>query len=122
MDSRSPLDHAAVERLRRLGDAGFVCHMIDLFFSFVSQKLSEARTAQDAGDLLGVGRAAHAVKSTAGNAGAWRVQDLAVRLEQAANGGHVDQVESLLPRLEEAFVEVKPLLEAVQAGFGDASR
>jgi HPt (histidine-containing phosphotransfer) domain-containing protein len=104
-----------MQRLRRLGDEEFVRSMIELFFSYVSQKLAEARRALEEGDLNGVGSAAHAIKSTAGNAGACRVQEVAARLEQVAKGGDGDQVRALLPQLEQSFSEVTPLLEAEKA-------
>jgi len=115
MDSPKPLEPEAIKRLRRLGDDKFVRSMIDLFFSFVSQKLTEARLAWEEGDLTGVGNAVHAIKSSAGNAGASRVQDLASRLEQAAKGGDRGQVQVLLPTLEKAYAEVTPCLEAEKA-------
>jgi HPt (histidine-containing phosphotransfer) domain-containing protein len=118
MDAPSPLDRGAIERLRRLGDDAFVRTMIDLFFSFVGQKLSEAQRAAAVGDSRAVADAAHAIKSTAANAGALRVQELAIRLEKAAREGDGDEVALVLPRLEQAFAEVAPHLEAERAKLG----
>jgi HPt (histidine-containing phosphotransfer) domain-containing protein len=109
------LNPAALQRLRRLGDDQFVSSMIGLFFSFVAEKLAEARRCWKGGDLIGVGSAGHAIKSTAANAGAGRVHDLAAQLEKAGNGEDPDRVKILLPQLEEAYVEVKPLLEKEKA-------
>src|SRR6185369_5296333 len=70
----SQLDPVALERLRRLGGEEFTRKMIDLFLSYSAQKIGEARRALEAANLDAVAKAAHPVRSSAGNVGAVIVQ------------------------------------------------
>jgi len=118
MQEPGPLDHAAIERLRRLGDDAFVRSMIELFFSFVTEKMARAAEACAQGDLVGFANAVHAIKSTAGNAGAVQVQTLASQAEQAARAQDVPSVRALLEQLQQAYAEVAPCLEKEKARLG----
>jgi HPt (histidine-containing phosphotransfer) domain-containing protein len=77
MDQPHQIDPAAIERLRRLGGDEFVLKMTNLFLSYVSQKIEEARQALKSADLAGVAKAAHAIKIKLRNVGALGVQDSA---------------------------------------------
>lgn len=114
MHASDDLDPAAIERLHRLGGAKFTGEMIRLFLSYGGEKLLEARAALTAGDLGGVEKAVHPLKSSAGNVGAERLRQLAVEAEQRAKEGQRAAVADLMARLEHAFEAVKPLLEAQQ--------
>ena len=111
--ARSPGElEAALERLHRLGGGKFVGEMIDLFLAYAATKVAEARQAQVTGDCAGIARAAHPIKSSAGNVGATRVQELAAQIEQSANQQPSGDLDRLLGELETAFAEIKPKLEA----------
>jgi HPt (histidine-containing phosphotransfer) domain-containing protein len=105
------LDPTALQRLQRLGDGAFVCKMIDLFLEFAGQKIVEARAAQVAGNLTGVEKAVHPIKSSAGNVGARRIQELALQIEELARQGHSETLAASMTELELAFAAVKPELE-----------
>jgi CheY-like chemotaxis protein len=105
------LDPAALQRLQRLGDDAFVCKMIDLFLDYAARKITEARAAQAAGNFTGVEKAVHPLKSSAGNVGARRVQELALRLEDLARQGQAEALAVSLGELERALAVVKPELE-----------
>lgn len=107
-----PMELAAIERLHKLGGKEFVGQMIDLFLEYAQTKIAEARKAGAAGDFAGVAKAVHPVKSSAGNVGAKRVQELAAQLEQRAKQQRGEDVNRLLAELETAFAETKPGLEA----------
>jgi HPt (histidine-containing phosphotransfer) domain-containing protein len=111
VNASSTLDLAAIERLVKLGGNQFVRQMIELFLDFVGKKVTEIRLAQQAGNLVGVAAAAHPIKSSAGNVGALRLQELAARIEQLAKAAQSDELASLLNELEIAFAEVATLLE-----------
>ena len=98
------------QRLARLDQ--FVGEMITLFLDYTQTKLVEARQALSAGDAAGVGRAVHPIKSSAGNVGAVRVQELAARIEQLAKQPPGAELRDLLDQLEQAFAAGKPGLEA----------
>jgi len=103
---------AAVERLRGLGGNAFVAEMINLFLEYAQTKIAEARKANSVGDRTGVAKAIHPLRSSAGNVGAVRVQELAARLETAAGTEPITELTRLLNELEAGFAEIKPALEA----------
>ena len=74
MSQPGQIDPAALERLRRMGGDDFTLKMTDLFLSYGAQKIGEARQALQAANPAGVAKAVHAIKSSAGNAGAIEVQ------------------------------------------------
>lgn len=120
MSASNDLDPAAIERLQRLGGGTFTAEMIRLFLSYGGEKLAEARRALQAGDLVGVEKAVHPVKSSAGNVGAVRMQQLAVETEQRAREQQSAAVAALMDELEAAYAAVKPLLEAEQLNASSA--
>ena len=111
MSDAGGLDVAAIARLRELGGEKFVGDMIGLFFQYAPQRLAAARAGAQAGDLQAVEKAVHALKSSAGQIGARRVEDLATQIEKLATDKQADALRLLLPQLEEAITQVKPLLE-----------
>ncbi len=112
MEEAKNLNPDALQRLHRLGDNAFVIKMIDLFIEYAGTKVAEACAAQAAGDLEGVQRAVHPIKSSAGNVGACRVQELAQRIEDLAQHGPSERLAAMLPALEQAFEAVKHELAA----------
>lgn len=111
MSEMQNLDPSALERLQRLGGAEFVCKMIDLFLGYAAEKIAEARKAQTGADWPGIAKAVHPIKSSAGNVGARRLQELAQRLEQLSQQGESAPLAALVGELEQAFAAVKPELE-----------
>jgi HPt (histidine-containing phosphotransfer) domain-containing protein len=107
----SQLDPHALQRLEQLGGTAFVAKMIDLFNSYAGEKVAAARQAHNAGDLPGIEKAVHPIKSSAGNVGASRVQTLAGQLEQSARAGQADVLAGLLAELEQAFATARDGLE-----------
>jgi HPt (histidine-containing phosphotransfer) domain-containing protein len=105
------LNPAAIERLRKLGGDKFTAEMIDLFFTYGGKKLAETRAAQQAGNVPGIADAAHPLKSSAGNVGATRVQELATQIEQLARAAKGGEAAPLIGELEREFAEAKTLLE-----------
>jgi len=124
MSASGDLDPAAIERLQRLGGGKFTGEMVRLFLSYGKQKLGEARAAQKVGDLIGVEKAVHPIKSSAGNVGAVRMQRLAAETEQHAKEQHADEVATLLDQLEAAYQTVVPMLESEvhRAASGDEGK
>jgi HPt (histidine-containing phosphotransfer) domain-containing protein len=121
MNTASILDPAALARLSRLGGGKFTCEMIDLFLDYAGKKIAEACLAQAAGDLVGLAKAAHPLKSSAGNVGASHVQALASALEQHANQGRSEEAAAELAELEQAFAVASRELKTVKEGLADQS-
>ena len=118
MSESQNLDPAALERLQKLGGDAFVAKMIGLFVDYAGGKVATARKAQAEGNLTGVHDAVHPIKSSAGNVGACRVQELAQRIEQLASQGQGDALGALIAELEAAFAAVKVELEQKKQALG----
>lgn len=97
--------------LRGLGGQQFVCEMIDLFLENAPKQLGAARIGMQAGDLVMVHRAAHSLKSSAGNFGAEALRELAGRIERLTGENKADTLPALLDELEAAFAQTRSYLE-----------
>lgn len=102
----SDIDIRVLEQLRKLGGQGLISKMADLFMSHAEPAMREAAEAYSAGDLDSVRRAAHSLKSSAGNLGARRVQELADQIEQLAEQRSAD-IQALLTDLQDAYLKAK---------------
>lgn len=103
-------DENALVRLRKLGGDEFVIRMLDLFLDYAPQRLAAARAAEQAGDLTALGKAVHPLKSSAGQIGARRVQELAAQIEKLATQQQAGEISTWLAQLEAALEHVKPRL------------
>jgi HPt (histidine-containing phosphotransfer) domain-containing protein len=117
-----PINPATIERLVKLGGPAFAGKMIDLFISYCGEKVAAARQAQTNNDWPRVAEAVHPIKSSAGNVGAARLQDLATRLEQSAKQANASQAVAELAELELAFAEAKTALAAHRAKLPPAAQ
>ena len=118
MNETTALDSAALERLCRLGGDSFASEMIQLFLSYSQQKIAEAREAQASGNAGALSKAVHPIKSSAGNVGSRRVQELATQIEKLANEGQCETLAGLVKDLEEAFAAAKRELEGKKQTLG----
>jgi HPt (histidine-containing phosphotransfer) domain-containing protein len=112
MSDESDFDETALTRLHTLGGDAFVLRMIDLFFDYAPKRLAAARVGQQAGDLSAIENAVHPLKSSAGQIGARRVQDLSAQIEKLALDKQAGAIPPLLDQLEKAITQVKPHLES----------
>ena len=108
----SGLEGAALERLTRIGGQEFLLEMIELFLEHAPERLAAARAAFEAGDFPSVYRAAHSLKSTAGNLGARGLQGAAERAEARASAEDGPAVAPLLDEMERRYEEIRVELEA----------
>ena len=104
------IDGGALERLRKLGGDALLSKMVDLFISHAEPALEEVSAGVKSGDLEVVQRAAHSLKSSAGNLGAQRVQRLAERIEQSAEDRNAVELNELMTSLKHAYSEAKAQL------------
>jgi HPt (histidine-containing phosphotransfer) domain-containing protein len=85
--------------------------MFELFLGHAGARVAEARDRYDAGDLPAVERAAHSVKSSAGNIGAMRLFELAGTLERLASAADLPGAGGAVEEIERAFARVKARIE-----------
>lgn len=84
------LDGVALERLEKLGGTALVRQMIELYLANGAERIRALQDGAAAADAAQVERAAHTLKSSAGNLGALRLQRTAEALETVAAGGTIE--------------------------------
>ncbi|MGH7507157.1 MAG: Hpt domain-containing protein [Longimicrobiales bacterium] len=104
------IDRSALDKVLQLGGAKLLRRLIDMFLENAPERLDRARTAERNGDMDGLERATHSLKSTAGNLGARRLQMLAERIEDRAAALDTTAVRPLLPELENAYAAARTAL------------
>jgi HPt (histidine-containing phosphotransfer) domain-containing protein len=112
MPDAPPFEEAALEQLQKLGGDSFVHEMVRMFYGYSDEKLAAAREALTGGNLDGVEKAIHPLKTSAGHVGAAAMKEISQQIEQFSRNGEETTIPDLLTALEQAYSEVKPLLEA----------
>jgi two-component system, sensor histidine kinase and response regulator len=110
------LQPEALVRLHRLGGNRLVGEMIALFLTHGPEKVAALQAGAAAGNAPQVERAAHSLRSSAGNLGARRLQQTAATLETAAAEGVVDV--DLAERLVREFEASAAALRAAREELG----
>lgn len=107
------LDGVALDRLRSIGGGDLVRRMIELYLDGGPGRIRNVTEGAAAGDISAVERAAHSIKSSAGNLGAIRLQRTAEALEAAAAAGAIDArlVERIAQDFEASAAALRDVLE-----------
>lgn len=87
----------AIERVG--GDREFLGELMGMFFSNWPQDLARLTDLVDSGDLTGVYRVAHSLKSSLGNLGTQTSMQLAFELERAGKVEDADSVRTVFRKL-----------------------
>lgn len=92
------------EVLRRLnGNEALLVRLLRLFQDNAEAELGRIREAMGRADSRATGRHAHALKGSAANVGAIRVQNLARDMEETAEAGNMVLLTSLVAQTEREF-------------------
>jgi HPt (histidine-containing phosphotransfer) domain-containing protein len=110
MNATRDFDPETLVRLRRLGGDGLIQKLVALFGEYAHDRVRDAVTAGQSGDLDALARAAHSVRSSAGNVGALRLFDVATTLERAARSGQTAAIPALVSDLHTAFIAAREYL------------
>lgn len=97
------VDPAQMERLKEWGGVGLQRKMIDLFLIHAQVRIDQIREGLSTGSPEKAETGAHTLKSSAGNVGVHRLQQLAQEAEDLAESGDMGKLEALFPSLEEEF-------------------
>ena len=111
MNGESYLSEEVFARLRSWGGNKLVVRLIDLFLKNAPERLEAARKGQEIGDLKAIEEATHAFKTSAGNLGIAKLQNLAATIEELAEKEKGEPIPALLNELESVYAQVKPMLE-----------
>lgn len=113
-DTDLVLDADAIDALRELGgeeEPDFLETLIRMYLDDSPERLAEIESAADEGDVEGMERAAHSLKSSSGNLGARRLQKLCLEIEMASRDGDVEAARALVGRVRAEFEAVCSALE-----------
>lgn len=106
------IEPATIQRLADLGGGKLLRQLVELFEAAAPPRVAAIVEGQQAGDAEAVEREAHALKASAGNLGAVRVQVLCQHIENEGNGGDVTGLGPVAALLEEELGLVMPRLRS----------
>lgn len=97
MSEGSRFNPAAIEMLRRVGGERLAKKMAEMFRRSAPAKMAAARSAAERLDAAALALAAHSLKSSSGQIGASRLQEICADLEtQVASEASRDWIERML--------------------------
>ncbi|MBI4444575.1 MAG: Hpt domain-containing protein [Acidobacteria bacterium] len=106
------VDVTVLNRLRKIGGDELVRKMIELFSTHGRLRVQAAQEAWERRDLREVERAAHSLRSSAGNVGAMILERLCAKLEKEASETIESQaLGSLLSAVSESFSQALQVLQ-----------
>ncbi|MFW6044311.1 MAG: response regulator, partial [Planctomycetota bacterium] len=88
---------------RLMGDTGIAERVIRRFLDDIPQQVNTLREQINEGDTRQAGRIAHTIKGSASNVSAIEVQDIARMMEESGGNDNIDELQTLLPEIEEAL-------------------
>jgi len=97
------------------GSEDYLRLLVDTFLDSAAKDMAVIRAAHQSGDLPALQRAAHSLKGASGYLHAHTFQRVIAFIDLQARTGDAEAVARSLPRLERAFAELQPLLEAARA-------
>jgi HPt (histidine-containing phosphotransfer) domain-containing protein len=108
-------DPEALERLRRFGGGKLLRDMITLFLEALPLRLAAARRGLARGDARAVEHELHALKSSAAQLGALRMNRLSQEGERLAKAGTLEAAPDILDQLDDEMPRVREWLESAQS-------
>ncbi|OYZ24058.1 MAG: hypothetical protein B7Y39_02340 [Bdellovibrio sp. 28-41-41] len=100
------IDKNAIEMLQQLamdGNKNLVKDLVGLFIRETTPILKTMRTQVEQGDFVSAAKAAHHLKSSCANLGAYKMQEIAERIEKLKTNGTRDLLMPLVDALENEF-------------------
>lgn len=113
----SILDMAVIDSLKELGgedDPGLLNELIDLFLADAPTYMGMLQEALQCGDPAAMERAAHTLKSSSANIGAFQLSELCRELEAAGKQGCISGSTAIYQRTEQHYREVCSALEGLR--------
>jgi HPt (histidine-containing phosphotransfer) domain-containing protein len=111
------LDPAALERLKSIGgdDTSFLSELIDTFLEESPRLMTQLREAAAGGDLEGLRRSAHTLKSNSAEFGASALSGLCRELEEMAKNRTPAGVMERVNAAEEECRRARSALETIRS-------
>ncbi len=114
------IDPGALQGLRELGgeeDPGLLLDLITMFLDDAATRVQALEEAWERGDLEGVSRSAHTLKSSSASIGALPFSSVCKQIEKAARTGHETDLPSYVERCQGMFAEVCSALEELRSNL-----
>jgi HPt (histidine-containing phosphotransfer) domain-containing protein len=112
------IDAEAFARLLEItgGDPEFLAELVDTYLQDGAAQVEALRVAATSGDIEGVVRPAHTLKSSSASVGAMPLAELCRTLEADARSGHVPDLAARVAAVADAFTAASAALQAVEQG------
>jgi two-component system, sensor histidine kinase and response regulator len=107
------LDHTQILRLKEWGGTDLQRKMIELFLTHSVERVNQIRDGLAQQNSKAAETGAHTLKSSAGNVGARRLQELCAHVESMAEREDLQQVRELFPTLEGEFESASEALRTL---------
>jgi len=107
-----PIDPAVFANLVEMtgGEMDFVDELVDTFLEDGARQIEALHAAVASGDVDGLGRAAHSLKTGCLNIGATDLGTTCRSLEEAARGGSVPDAEQRIAAIDAGFASARAAL------------
>jgi PAS domain S-box-containing protein len=110
------LEAGAVQGLRELGGEEFLVEVIDTFLDDAPALISTLKASHERGDVEGLRRTAHSLKSNGHTFGAKQFADLCRELEERAKQGELAGASELVNRIDHEYIALEYALVALRPG------
>ncbi len=111
------IDPSVIASLRELDDDGgssLLIEVIDLYVNEASAQVAALQSALQSGDLRALERTAHTLKSSSANVGALGFAALCADIEHHGRAANATDLDELVGRAQQQYVEVCKALAAVK--------
>ena len=113
------LDQVTLESLMDSvgGDAEFMTELIDTYVTDAAEQVAELKASSVAGDIVGLVRPAHTLKSASASLGALGLAERCRQLELAANSGALEGGGEMVQVIADEVERVVAALEHAKRSF-----
>lgn len=113
MSEESPIRQETFDRLAEWGGATLQRKLIGIFLRDTPERVAQIRDGLASADAKTAEVGAHSLKSSAGNLGAQKLQELAQVAENTGGQGDIDRLREIFPELEAEYASVCRALEGI---------
>lgn len=99
-----------------LGDDEFLAELIDIYLDDAPPQLELLRAAVARADAAAASSVAHRLKGSSGHIGAESLSQLCSQIERAGRQSRVDEINRMMPSVEEEFSRVQAYLARLRKG------
>ncbi len=114
LDVRAPIDSAKTAALQQIDDNSVLQEVIGIYLGEAPSRIEGIRAAIASSDWRTLVAEAHALRSSSGNVGATRVQEICAELEAIGKAGGDSSAADLLRHLESEYARAASDLQKLQ--------